>query len=600
MRTPTAFFLPVLLLLSFVPPARPQADETVHVKQFPGATLAEKLTAAQRACPAAPVPCTLAIDPSLAALPPGVMPALCPTCSLADNRTGAAPGDTLNAKSLGARGDCSADDTAPLTAAINAAWKQQRPLFIPPGCYLVTGLTLPANPCANRADEGKSFHIYGMASGNPFAEPGGTVIESTTDAPILADLPQCSAQLHTDGTEEIDHLYFRQKNPSALSPVLKLNYLYGISRVHDITVYQAGKGDGISVGFAATASFETDYILNRDNQATGLGTARVGTGLNFASSNSGGLLKIRGVSSRGFLNGYRIGNGTGTVYNTSIEDSEASTVTNGVLIDRAQKTKIDDLYLEGCDGGVGIVDNGHYTTVTNSLFFAGCSTGIDMSNPSTLGSVATNNIVFLGSVANATGIKLGSNYFAKTAEANSIAYTAGTAGACGIAISGKSPSIDVKSNLFNPNTAWTGAGASKVCNNATPVNYGEVQANGGVSHPYYAQGGISLYNSGTPLTEANVTSGVLTVPADGGTYYVFTPSRAVTVTSINAGTEPGRIVMLYLTNANATFINGARLTLANQGNFVGPGFISFFADYQAGTGSAHEMSRTSYALPTHP
>lgn len=64
-------------------------DNTLHVKQFPGATIGQMLTAAQNTCGSNTViPCYLILDPSLAAYPAGTFPTLCSHCFLIDFRTG--------------------------------------------------------------------------------------------------------------------------------------------------------------------------------------------------------------------------------------------------------------------------------------------------------------------------------------------------------------------------------------------------------------------------------------------------------------------------------------------------------------------------------
>ena len=64
-----------------------QSDSMLHVNQFPGITVADKVTNAMPHCPAAPVPCYLVIDASLAAAASGTMPALPANAQLVDFRT---------------------------------------------------------------------------------------------------------------------------------------------------------------------------------------------------------------------------------------------------------------------------------------------------------------------------------------------------------------------------------------------------------------------------------------------------------------------------------------------------------------------------------
>ena len=82
------FILGAAFFLLLAPVLHCQSDSMIHVNQFSGTTVGDKVTAAMQQCPAAPVPCILVIDASLAAAAPGSMPTLCATCSLADYRYG--------------------------------------------------------------------------------------------------------------------------------------------------------------------------------------------------------------------------------------------------------------------------------------------------------------------------------------------------------------------------------------------------------------------------------------------------------------------------------------------------------------------------------
>jgi hypothetical protein len=67
--------------------AAQSTDNTLYIKQFPGADVGTKITNAMAACnPNPAVPCILVIDPSLAGWTPGTMPALCPQCVLSGYR----------------------------------------------------------------------------------------------------------------------------------------------------------------------------------------------------------------------------------------------------------------------------------------------------------------------------------------------------------------------------------------------------------------------------------------------------------------------------------------------------------------------------------
>ncbi len=86
MKARTIIILGALLLGAL---AFGQSDNTLHVKEFPGATVGAKIAAAQAAC-TAPGPCIIVIDASLAAMASGTLPAQCASCTWMDYRTGSA------------------------------------------------------------------------------------------------------------------------------------------------------------------------------------------------------------------------------------------------------------------------------------------------------------------------------------------------------------------------------------------------------------------------------------------------------------------------------------------------------------------------------
>src|ERR1700757_583837 len=75
----------LLSLLFFPIPLLAQTDNTVHVKNFPGATVGDMTTAAQAACNPS-LTCIVIFDPSLANLTQGTMPTPCATCVWEDYR----------------------------------------------------------------------------------------------------------------------------------------------------------------------------------------------------------------------------------------------------------------------------------------------------------------------------------------------------------------------------------------------------------------------------------------------------------------------------------------------------------------------------------
>jgi hypothetical protein len=76
-------------LLSFAATLGAQGtDSTIYVKQFPGANVGAKVTAAMGSCPAMPVGCILVIDPSLGSFANGTFPVLPANAVLKDYRFG--------------------------------------------------------------------------------------------------------------------------------------------------------------------------------------------------------------------------------------------------------------------------------------------------------------------------------------------------------------------------------------------------------------------------------------------------------------------------------------------------------------------------------
>lgn len=84
------------IFLLLFPAAHCQTDSIIHVNQFPGITVGDKTALAMLSCPAAPVPCYLIIDASLAAAATGTMPSLPANAQLVDFRTGWPGGGASN------------------------------------------------------------------------------------------------------------------------------------------------------------------------------------------------------------------------------------------------------------------------------------------------------------------------------------------------------------------------------------------------------------------------------------------------------------------------------------------------------------------------
>ena len=454
-------------------------------------------------------------------------------------------------------------------------------------------------------DRIRPFRIYGVGTGNPFSTASGyggeflnafgTDIVSYANAPIME-----LADGYNNSTVEIDHIKFISSSADT-GPVLLLQSLYGTSSIHHIVIDQQGTGDGLQIGngnYAATANVHDNYFYNRDFATPTLGTSRVGVGVNYSPATGGGLLTLQKNTSRGWLTGYHIGGSTSGNYGTAIRDSEASTVYNAVIVDaNAQKTVIDNLYVEGGDGGIGILDNGEYTTIENSLIFAGFVTGISSPSISSKGSDYHGNSINMGTVANSTGINVVSGYayggYNKNVVNNSISYAQGTSNVCGIAWSGTNPRIYITGNAMDPRTpsAWTGGA---YCDTSTGDKYGiTTYGKGNFELPNVNQEVYTLYDQTVLTASGNVSGHILTLP-DASNIYTITPGSAVSINQIAPGGVDGRIVTFRATDSNTTFTTSSYVLLAGGTSFVGPGAITFLLDDFGGSYSiAYELSRTT-------
>lgn len=484
--------------------------------------------------------------------------------------------------------------TTKVQAAINAAWAAKRDLFAPAGGYLVTGLTLPGSyPTPDERDQ--AFRFYGQGYGNPFStlNGGGTVFKSTTNAPVLTDAAIATANAH--GTYEIDHIRF---DGSSTTPVVLINGLYGTSSIHHCVVYQRSTGDGVKILYGATSHVHDNYSINSQFAVTGIGAARTGVGFNFPSGFDAGLVTYSKNTSRGFLTGYVLGGGAGAVYSAKLEDCEASTVYNGVILqDDTNSTTVVDCYFEGGDGGIGIQNLGSYNKIQDNLIFPGFLTLIEDTSTINVGTLIEGNVVSSGAVVNAIGVNVTSSAafggFSKNVNNNTFVYTAGTAGVTGLKINGTDPRITYTGNGFNPKAAWTGAGTVKINDTSSNGAYGLTQKTvGDYEFPFLSQGAIALFSGNPTITESSVTANNMTLPE--GSYFVVTATGATSVNRFTAGVIPGRWVIFRTTNANLTFTDSAYNQTAGGVSFTGPGTITFYIGRVGADSYAYELSRTVF------
>lgn len=458
----------------------------------------------------------------------------------------------------------SVDVTASVQAAINAAQAGKRNCFAPAGGYLLTGITIPGSGTSGASDtRSQNFRIYGQGAGHPYStlNNNGTIFKSVTNAPILQD---ATVTLPSNiGDMEIDHIRF--DGNSSTSPLVLIRSLCGNSSFHHCTGYQRGAGNGFEFNYIVTAKVHDNYVFNRDFVTTGLGASRVGVGFKFAQGYGGGLPVIDHNSARGFKDCYIIdgvAGGQAENYSPSVHHNECSTFYNGITITaEVNKAWVHHNYMESCDGGYGIDNKSNYCTIDDNLLFGGgYLIGIKDDYETNTGSSISRNVINTGNKASATHISVGtslsSNGSTKVVCDNELIYTLGTTGVTGIKVTGLLAQVTYRGNNFNPKGGWTGSGTKEIYDQTTS-GIGVVEYVSGSSKiPVLKQCAIYLKQGGKTLTESDVSANVLTLP-DDGSFFVITPTTAVTINNIIGNANNGRVLHIRATNNLVTFANAA-------------------------------------------
>lgn len=502
----------------------------------------------------------------------------------------------INVKDFGAVGNGSTDDTFAINNAIDIAWRSGKPLYIPSGTYLISS-TLNIPPGGGYEYRADSFTMRGDGAGNGFLGYNlshGTTIITNTDIPILT----YTNYLSNGNNLFIDKIRFQQNLATATNPVLYLQIFTAHSEISNCEIRQGGVGDGIKIDYAYEGTISNCRVMNKDLVAPS-GATRVGTGLNIsAGTGSGGLLELRRVSSRGWLNAYSVGNAANGILSTIMRQCECSTVTNGIILNTGlKKTVIDTCYFEGVYGTC-ILDKGQGTTVKESFFFEGYTIGIDSTNTGTYGNCYTANEFQVNSNSS-TCIALYSDGDAlghkKVVDKNFIYYLS-SGGALtnvvGISITGANPCVDIINNTFRPRRAWVGGtGTTKILDNSTGYNTGTTVLTDALIETSVISNADVAYNPyPTNLTESNVVGGKLTInPAH---WNIINCSVATNISQIDDGAKGNRQIMLINSNTNATLVKGVFMILAS--NFTGYGCIVLQLRVIAGQTYAYEISRTMY------
>lgn len=287
--------------------------------------------------------------------------------------------------------------------AMDAAYEQQCECYLPGGGYLIGGTLVLPGEAALRY---RHFRMRGEGMGEIFARTnsGGTVLLSTSDAPILQYTPDSANT--GNGSATIELIRF---DGDSSTPVVHFISFYAQSRFRDCSIFNGGIGDGLKCELSNTIEIDNVYSINGDWNTTSLGAARTSIAFNFTQSIDTGLTKIYKATGRGFLTAYSFAASGSSMYAPEIEHSECSVVRNGVIFGTGtRKASARHMYMEGGDGGDGLLNEGNYNSSSDCLIFAGFADCIDDSSTINIGSSHTANVLSAGTTAGTTLLRIAS------------------------------------------------------------------------------------------------------------------------------------------------------------------------------------------------
>jgi hypothetical protein len=161
-RLAFAFLFALMLSSDPISSQTTSAAPPINVSAFPGSDIGAKTASAMAACnPNPAIPCVLVLDAPLAGAPSGQMPALCPQCSVQDQRPADPTGkrsallpansSVLDARYYGADPTGLIDSTPALLRAATDSCLPSRevePVLLSPGTYHLANLDLSSLHCA--------------------------------------------------------------------------------------------------------------------------------------------------------------------------------------------------------------------------------------------------------------------------------------------------------------------------------------------------------------------------------------------------------------------------------------------------------------------
>lgn len=483
-----------------------------------------------------------------------------------------------------------------LQKAMDVAFKSQVDCVFPSGRYLVTGLVMPGTS----VDRDMSFKLVGAGCGESFAiagQSGGTILYSTTNAPILSYVQDVAST--GNGEADISRIRFHATNVNTTNYVISLEAFYATSEFHHNVVFNDGTGGGLFIGLANTIEIHHNQIFNGDFLTSSLGASRTGVGIKIVQDIDTGLTTLRKNTSRGWLTAYELGDGTHKHFSNKIEDCECSVVRNGIILNSGvERCVVNANYMEGIDGGTAVLDSGNYNVITNNLIFPGFGTGIDMSSTTTYGTICRDNVVSCGSVTDSKLIKLGGGSKGKTCTGNALVFGGSggsVAGVVGITLTGTRPFFEMGNNHFDPSAAWTGgAGTAKYSDSTSggATGYSKVDS-ANLEFPIM-RNGVVTSGRGSTLGDSSVSSNVLTLPKLQTHALTLTGAATINSITVTGGTDDAIRVTIISTNANPTFADTASINMVGGAAFT-PGANGGFIEFEIrSTGIAFELGRGSY------
>lgn len=484
----------------------------------------------------------------------------------------------------------SLDVSAAVQAAFDYAWANGKTLFLPAGDYKAKIVT-PSTPAEPR---GLAFIMQGEGAGSVFlggaAYVKGTTIISPDTSPAFNLV---NILTPSDSGPQVHIRDIRFEGSSSSNAVVQFATWNDFCEMRNCEIYQSGTGGGVNMIRAYGGTIKETHIVNTNLIGT---TSYTGTGVNVGTPYSGALLTFQKVSVRGFNTGFALGSGGAYILNTTLQQCECAWNNYGVIIAAGmRKTVINECYFEEVQL-VGIQDEGEGTTISNCMMFEGPTTQIK-ADYDTRGNLYFGNYIQLGG-PNETGIAIkGSSDatgYAKTVRDNFIYFLnsgGSVAGVVGIELTGTNPAVNFDANVFRPRRSWVGgAGTAQFVNSATGKITGMVSYSDTFnSFPVASNYSISFPAASAALTQADVSSGVLSLPA-ASSRIGLTATSSVNVTSISLTGQNDRMVIFAFTNTNMTFVKGAQMLLAS--NFSGPGQLFCDVRNVGGTVYLYELGRT--------